>query len=263
MVYLLLYLFFIKAIEKENMVKKEWFEEWFDSKYYHLLYNNRDHSEASNFIHNLVEKLELNKGDRILDMGCGKGRHAIQLNKYGYDVTGLDISPESIIHANKYSNKTLDFYIHDMRKGFRHQYFHAIFSLFTSFGYFKTIQEHKNVLQHNYNGLRKGGIFLIDFMNSHKVVNNLVHKEQKQKDDTLFRIVRSYENGYIKKQISFDVKGNNYTFTESVYGFGLKELKSMLEEVGFKIETIAGNYDLENFIAESSDRLIIIAKKTL
>ena len=64
-------------------MNKTWYENWFDSKYYHILYKNRDISEANRFIKNLINKLNLEKNDRILDVACGKGRHSI-LNSLGF-----------------------------------------------------------------------------------------------------------------------------------------------------------------------------------
>ena len=58
-----------------------WFATWFDSPYYHLLYKNRDEKEAQVFIDNLIEKLQLKKGSKLIDIACGKGRHATYFNK--------------------------------------------------------------------------------------------------------------------------------------------------------------------------------------
>ena len=57
-----------------------WFESWFDSKYYHILYQNRDDNEAKYFIDNLLDAFHFKKGARLLDLACGKGRHSIYLN---------------------------------------------------------------------------------------------------------------------------------------------------------------------------------------
>ena len=58
------------------MTEKEWFTDWFDSAYYHLLYNNRDEHEAEKFVEKLTVQLKLQQGAQILDVACGKGRHA-------------------------------------------------------------------------------------------------------------------------------------------------------------------------------------------
>lgn len=75
----------------------EWFECWFDSSYYHTLYKNRDFTEAELFIDKLIQLLQPSKANRFLDLGCGKGRHSIYLNKKGYDVTGIDLSEKVLL----------------------------------------------------------------------------------------------------------------------------------------------------------------------
>ena len=57
----------------------KWFESWFDTEYYHLLYKHRNYDEARVFIEKLVQFLSLKDGDRVVDIGCGKGRHAMVL----------------------------------------------------------------------------------------------------------------------------------------------------------------------------------------
>ena len=82
-----------QPIKQFNM---EWFSEWFNSPYYHILYQNRDYKEAESFIENLIHKQHFVRTQHFLDLACGKGRHAIYLNSKGFKVLGLDIAPESI-----------------------------------------------------------------------------------------------------------------------------------------------------------------------
>ena len=78
------------------MPKKEWFAEWFDTPYYHILYQNRGEEEAREFIKALLFKLNLPLGSSLIDLACGKGRHSITLNSYGFKVLGVDLSSKSI-----------------------------------------------------------------------------------------------------------------------------------------------------------------------
>ena len=86
-----------------------WFANWFDSSYYHILYKNRDEKEAELFIENLISKLQIKKGSKLIDIACGKGRHATYFNSLGLDVVGVDLSPNSIAAATKNENATLQF----------------------------------------------------------------------------------------------------------------------------------------------------------
>ena len=129
------------------MQKKEWFAEWFDTPYYHILYKSRDNHEARVFIKSLVGLLQLPEASSVLDLACGKGRHSITLNEFGYKVLGVDLSAQSIAHANQFSNSSLSFAVQDMREPIQSKRFDAVFNLFTSFGYFSSKHENEKVCQ--------------------------------------------------------------------------------------------------------------------
>ena len=59
----------------------QWFVKWFNSPYYHILYQNRSLTEAEDFIQKITNYLQLPQKAKVLDLACGKGRHAIKLNK--------------------------------------------------------------------------------------------------------------------------------------------------------------------------------------
>ena len=78
-----------------------WFAHWFDSPYYHTLYKHGDENEAQHFIDNLVAHLQIKKDSKLIDIACGKGRHATYFNSLGLNVVGVDLSPNSIASAKK------------------------------------------------------------------------------------------------------------------------------------------------------------------
>ena len=86
-------------------VTENWFKTWFDTKYYHILYKHRDNEEANLFIGKLVVYLNLTKGMNVADICCGKGRHSLELSKYGLRVWGMDLSANSIESARSMSNE--------------------------------------------------------------------------------------------------------------------------------------------------------------
>ena len=143
----------------------KWFQSWFDTSYYHILYKQRDYKEAEVFIKNIVNYLNLDKDDSILDLACGKGRHSIFLNTLGYNVTGLDLSKNSIEHAKTHESNSLHFDVHDMRDIYKTQ-FEVVLNLFTSFGYFEERADNFKVIQTIKSSLKQNGIGVIDYMNS-------------------------------------------------------------------------------------------------
>jgi len=237
----------------------KWFKYWFNTPYYHLLYNNRDFKEAQNFMSHLTYYLNLNKGNHILDLACGKGRHSIYLNSLGYKVTGVDLSENSIIEANKSANKTLNFCVHDMRDAFINKY-DAILNLFTSFGYFEDDAADLKVLRNIKNGLNTNGIAVIDYLNVTKGIANIIPHEIQKRGDINFDIKRYVSDNFINKDISFHANSTDYFFTEHVKCLDSNKFNEYLNDVGLKLVASFGDYDLNPFNKETSDRLILVIK---
>ncbi len=241
--------------------KSEWFETWFDTDYYHILYQNRDFTEAERFINNLLGHLNLPKGTNCLDLACGKGRHSVFLNKKGLKVTGVDLSSNSISEAKPFENETLFFDTHDMREVYKENTYGMVFNLFTSFGYFDAYEDNLRVLDSVNKMLVPEGQIVIDFMNADFALDNLVEKEVKTLDGIDFNITKSYDGKHIYKNIDFIDKGKEYHFQEKVQAIKKEEFESLLEKAGFQIQDVFGDFSLSPFNRKESDRLIIIAKK--
>lgn len=239
---------------------KDWFADWFNSPYYHILYKNRDYKEAEIFISNLVKHLTPTDQSRFLDLACGKGRHSIFLNSLGYDVTGVDLSENSIAYAKQFENNRLHFFTHDMRKPIKNDKFNYILNLFTSFGYFETEEDNQKTISAMAASLEKGGKIIIDFFNAHKVIACMVHTETKSIDGIDFHISKRLENGYIIKQIEFSDTGKAYRFYEKVQALKLSDFQKYFSRAGLGITAQYGNYLLHEFDEKQSDRLIFVAE---
>lgn len=242
-------------------MSKDWFASWFDSPYYHILYKNRDLTEAKFFLDNLIRFLDLPKGSKILDLACGKGRHAIQFNSNGFDVTGADLSPQSIAHANQFKNDSLRFEIHDMREVLRPNAFHVVANLFTSFGYFEDRADNEKVIDSVSQMLQPNGLFVFDFLNPDFVIKRLVTEEVKEIEDITFKISKQVINGQIIKSIDFTDNDKTYHFEEKVWAIDYSTFEEMFTKHRLKIKHAFGEYDLSEFDKENSSRLILIAEK--
>ncbi len=239
--------------------KKNWYADWFNTPFYPILYKDRDYSEAQLFIDNITQYLNLSEQAKVLDLACGRGRHSVYLNKLGYDVTGVDLSESSIESAKKYENELLHFEVMDMREPFGEK-FDAVFNLFTSFGYFPNDEDHLKTLKAIHNSLNDYGLAVLDFMNVHKVIKNMVPEETKTVDGIDFHIKRWTDNGSIFKNIQFSYQETKYDFTEQVKAFTLHDFEQMMDEAGIYLLDTFGNYRLQKFDAQESSRLIMIFK---
>lgn len=238
---------------------KDWYASWFDTPYYHILYKNRNNKEAQRFMDALVHYLNLPENATILDLACGKGRHSIYLNSLGYNVTGVDLSENNINYASQFNTNTLQFKQHDMRNELSQQ-FDAVFNLFTSFGYFSKNEDNKSVLRTIKNSLNETGFACIDFLNTNYAIKNLVPKETKVIDGITFNIKRYTENSFICKNISFEAENNHYNFTEKVQALGLSDFENMMKKESIYLLDIFGDYNLQKFDKNTSERLIMIFK---
>ena len=243
------------------MESKEWFESWFDTSYYHSLYKNRDEFEAKKFVEKLVHFLKLKNGQPVLDLACGKGRHAITLNKLGLNVLGTDLSKNSIFCAKQNENDTLKFRVYDMRNSFTSDAFDVVFNLFTSFGYFEEITDNEKVIRSISKMLKSNGTLVIDFMNSEKSISNLVLEEIKNVDNVKYVIHRKYDGHHIFKNIQFSDLGNDFNYTERVQALKLNDFENLLISNNFQIIHTFGDFNLNPFDEKQSDRLILIATK--
>lgn len=240
---------------------KEWFELWFNTPFYHILYKERDWKEAEQFIVNLHQHLNLNSNHKVLDLCCGRGRHSITLNKLGVNVMGVDLSTSNIEYAKQFENDTLKFQIHDMRCVLYKNHFSHIFNLFTSFGYFENIDDHQTTLNAIYQNLKPKGIFVLDFLNAAKVKQMLPSKELKQIEGIDFVISKSLEQNFIVKKINFKYRQNEFSFQEKVAAFSFNQLKTLTENSGFSLIQSFGSYQLDSFNENTSERLVMVLQK--
>ena len=253
------------CIIMKGEINNEWFAAWFDSPAYHILYGNRDNDEALNLIESL-DKILSSEVKKVLDVGCGAGRHVVAWEKHGYKASGFDLSAESILIA-KSKPTNADFRVLDMRD-LKDQTewsneFDLISNLFTSFGYFSKEEDHKSVLNGFNHALKPGGLLILDYLNVPFSQSRLVSSEVVTIDHYTFKIERRLKDGFFQKSISYtSPEGKDCNFIEQVRAWTANDLKILLLDVGLQTEKIFGDYDLGDF-SDESPRCIIVARKIL
>ncbi len=242
-------------------MQQEWYKDWFNSAFYHKLYFERDENEAREFINRLLNHLQPGPDCRMLDIACGRGRHSKFLASKGYDVTGIDISEESIVYAKQFETDNLHFYRHDMRLPSWINYFDYAFNFFTSFGYFNTRREHDDAMRTISQSLKPGGILLFDYLNVHYVEERLVHNEEKTIGETHYEIHRWHDDHYFYKKIILTDPslGKPFEFIEKVAKFSLGDFTDMLSFQNMQVKEVFGNYQLQDYHVKDTPRMIIVA----
>ncbi len=245
----------------------DWWKDYFDEIYLKL-YSFLENPEAVKKQCDFIEKaMELKKDMRILDLACGQGRHAIELAKRGYDITGLDYSEYLLSVASERARKEgveVNFIKGDMRELPFENEFDAIYMFFTSFGYFSD-EENFRVLKEVSKSLKKGGKFLIDLSNPIMVIKNFQYESWILTKDGLICLEQNEFDPVKMRTRTLRLvfkEGKEINRKEHIVRlYTPAELSYLMELAGLKTIKFYGDWRDFSEYNENSRRLIIVAEK--
>jgi SAM-dependent methyltransferase len=157
----------------------EWWRTWFGPGYL-ALYDDYLAERTPVEIDRLEALLALRPPLRILDLPCGQGRHAIELARRGYDVTGVDLSPFLLKVAEERARADgirLHWLDGDMREPIAGERFDLVLNLFTSLGYFADEADDRKVVDAAAAMLVPGGRFLLEVINGERLMARFQERE--------------------------------------------------------------------------------------
>lgn len=206
-----------------------WYKTFFDKDYVkHLKEASND--KARDFQLSLIKKY-LKKSDMVLDVACGYGRHLITLTEEGYNIIGLDLSPDMLDDLKTNCDKA-QVVLSDMRSFSFPFKFDFIYCMFSSFGYFADPQDDLKVILEISKNLKAGGLFLLDLKNSTKTFQEKMEKKVADKI-------------------------HDYTINR----YSQDDISKMLKEAGLQPFQWYGDYTQVKYDADSP-RMIIFSKKS-
>lgn len=238
----------------------DWYTQWFGTRYYSLLYGHRDDADAAAWVDALLQRWSLPAGAAVMDMACGRGRHARWFAERGMRVTGIDISEASIAEA-RVAVPTGEFHVQDMRDGFPEARFDAICCLFTSLGYFDSLDDDQQVFQAAAAALRPGGYFTVDFMNVGVVIRDLVGREELDHGGVHFTVERELVDGVLVKHVTVDDAGTIHRFQERVQALDHGTLERLARNVGLEVLDLTDGPVATPFDPEQSRRFVLWTRK--
>lgn len=243
--------------------EEDWYKRAFNADYSNIYSHRDDHSAASEVAW-ATAKLGTTLQEPILDLCCGNGRHTEALIAQGHNVHSLDLSIPLLIQAASRKVKSPQFTCADMRAlPFAGETFGAVFSFFTSFGYFQADSENTIVVREIARVLRPGGVVFFDFLNADYVKKTLVPFSRDEKDGSLLIQERSItaDGKRVEKQITFSRPNqSNECYTESVRLFTQSELCHIFDQAGLTVQKVFGGFDGRAF-DEDSPRLLCFSQK--
>lgn len=239
-----------------------WFRRWFGPEYL-ALYPHRDREEAELGVRLFLREAGVGPGDRVLDLGCGQGRHLSAFRDRGLEgLLGLDLSRPLLRRAREDTGGGVPLVEADMRNvPLADTSFDAVTSFFTSFGYFASRSEDRRVLREVRRVLRSGGAYLLDFLNADQVRAELVPEEETTVDGKTVVQSREIREGHVVKRIEIRSGGNEppRVYHERVRLYEPGELVEMLGEASLPVQDRFGDYDGSPFEG-ASPRFIVVGR---
>ena len=231
--------------------KKEWFRDWFDRDYLDL-YAHRNEADALLQLDLIRRTLPDLAGKRVLDLGCGAGRHLEIMSDWGWRAAGIDLSLTLLLAAQN-RNARLSLIQGDIR-GF----FALFLALFASFGYFETEEQNQAVFSEIAACILPGGFFWLDFLNPDFVCARLRENETVQsRNGRKVAVRRRLQQGRVIKELDLGCR----VVTESVGLYDLKVLRRMAKLSGMRERALFGDYRGGAYTADSP-RTILLLERT-
>lgn len=239
----------------------EWFRTFFGETY--LRFDRHDDTEQE--VAFIEWALELGEGDRILDLCCGYGRHAIPLAKRGYKVVGYDFSPVMLAQAREEScreNVEVEWIQGDMRELNVEEKFDAVINMFNSFGYFEEEDGQFDVLRRIGKALRPKGAFLIETVNRDFLVRHFVPRTWFRVDEIWVLEERHFDVVSNRSRVEVTVVngGREEHFHYSIRVYGYTELEMLLAASGLMTTGVYGDFEGGAYTWDAP-RMIVVAQK--
>lgn len=247
--------------QAEDPLGGPWYRRWFGEAYLEL-YPHRDEEEAGHAVQLLLDHGQLGPGASVLDLACGAGRHLRSLREHGLHALGLDLSSPLLLRAKALAPEER-LVRADMRVlPFASDRFSAVTSFFTSFGYFASDDDDRQVLSEIRRVLRRGGCLLLDFLNADRVRETLTARDEREVDGRRVVQERRLVDGgrAVEKTIRIERGGGREPelFQERVRLYPPGELSALLIGSGLTPDRWFGDYQ-GRALSDSAPRVIALA----
>jgi SAM-dependent methyltransferase len=257
-----------EALARRSLQKrsKPWYEEVFDEDYLRTLpFMTREQTERE--VSFLRAALSPPKGGDILDVGCGYGRHALELAQDGFRLTGLDLSLPLLIRAADDAQRrglTVNFVHTDMREMSFNGQFDGAYCLLSSFGYFDE-ETNLRVASSICRALKPGGRFLLDIINRDYIVKDLPSRVWWEGEGCV--VLEEVDFNYhtsrvlVRRSVVFG-NGRQSEQEISLRAYSLHEVGKLLRQAGLRILEVSGSLATKSrFFGAASRNIIALCER--
>ena len=245
----------------------DWPIAFFDDDYLRIYASRLDAERTKPEVEFIERELAPEPGARVLDLACGIGRHAVGMAQRGYAVTGFDFNARYLelgAAAARAAGVEVTWTQGDMRSlGFERP-FDAVYSYFTSFGYYSD-DENEAVMAQIARALRPGGRFLIDLMNRDQVLTHPVQRNWVQREDGALLMEENtldLASSRVTSRQTLIEPGGGARVTKEYHlrAYTCAELSAIMRRHGLEPQHVMGGPDGSAFTTESR-RLVVVATR--
>lgn len=213
----------------------------------------------------IERKLNIKPGARILDVGCGFGRHSIELARRGYEITGIDPSAALIAEAKLRAAKagtSVDFQRARGEQFSSIQDYDAAICLFTSLGQISDCDDNSGLIERVFAILKPGRQFVVEVPQRATAVSQLKMKEQFGEGGNATIVSRYYDaNRHVVSEEFRVVKNNSEkTYVLKYRLFDRSELETRIVKAGFLNLAAYGDYEGTSLNDEHAIMLLVAEK---
>jgi len=243
----------------------EWPVAFFDDDYLKLYARVLTDERTAAEVEFIAAALELQAGERVLDLACGTGRHAVGMAQRGCDVTGLDFNPRYLEKGAERAARAgvrVTWTCGDMRSLAFDGAFDAAYSYFTSFGYFSDV-ENESVIAGLARALRPGGRFLLEVFNREWLLTHPPQRNWHERDDGALHMEEATldlrSSRVTSRQILLDPQGGHQVVKSyELRVYTCAELCALFDRHGLEVRDVWGGIDRSDYTTESR-RLVLVA----
>jgi ubiquinone/menaquinone biosynthesis C-methylase UbiE len=245
---------------------KPWFADLFDEDYLRTLpYLTPQATQAE--AEYIIQALGTKPGAQVLDVGCGYGRHAMELAARGFRVFGLDLSTQLLVRGGEEAERrglSIEFVHGDMREIAYDSQFEGAYCVFSTFGYFDD-ETNKKTLANVSRALKPGGRLLLEILNRDYLIQDLPTRVWWEGDGCV--VLEEVELNYfssrvqVNRSVVFD-DGRQLEQEISVRAYSLHEVGKLMHAAGFRVLEVSGGYQTKGrFFGNQSRHIIVLAER--
>lgn len=244
--------------------------------YYDIIYGEKPYADEARFVDAQLKQFSEGKIETLLELACGTGRHAFELEKLGYRIVATDYSEDLLrvaLNNANVSGSTIDFRLQDMRTlSLDEGSFDAAYCLFDSIGYVQTNEAIRDVLESVHRHVRCSGLFVLEFWHAAAMLRGFEPRRErrwKTADGELIRVSTTKldvskqlaEVSYFIEEHGPNGKVHQLHETQINRYFLVQEMANFLEGAGFEPLTFLNAYQNETPIDSDTWHILSVARR--